>query len=155
MSLGWAPAWHRVQPWQARWRPCWMSLRRMPAQHRTHLQQWNSDFSGARTSHLDERHTISGTGQALPSRVKSSPPPSDASPPGPPEPGYSLSETPPLPDPGYLSTSLSEEANDRNNITKVGAPADADDTTVEADSTAMTVTEQDCGTSPWRLSRPG
>ena len=82
-----------------------------------------------------------------PQWVESSPPPSDASPPGP---GYSSSETPPLPDPGtgYSSTSLSEEANDGNNITEVGAPADVDDATVEADSTAMTVTEPDIGTSP-------
>ena len=45
-------------------------------------------------------------------RVESSPP-SDASLPGPPEPGYSSSETPPLPDPEYSSSSLLEEANDR------------------------------------------
>ena len=31
---------------------------------------------------------------------------------------------------------------------KVGAPADADDTTVETNKTEMTVTEPDCGASP-------
>ena len=82
-------------------------------------------------------------------RVESSPP-SDTSPPGPPEPSYSSSETPPLPDPEYSSSSLSEEANDRDNIAKVGAPTDADDTTVEADNTKMTVTEPDCGASPMK-----
>ena len=83
-----------------------------------------------------------------PQWVESSPPPSDASPPGPPEPGYSSSETPPLPDPGYSSTSMSEETNDGNNITEVDAPADTDDATIEADSTTMTVTEPDFGASP-------
>ena len=84
-----------------------------------------------------------------PQRVKSSPPPSDASPPGP---GYSSSETPSLPGPGtgYSSTSLSEEAGDRNNIAKVGAPTDVDDATVEANSTGMTVTELDVGASPMK-----
>ena len=80
-------------------------------------------------------------------RVESSPP-SDSSPLGPPEPGYSSSETPPLPDPEYSSSSLSEGANDGNNVTEVGAPANADDITVEADNSEMTVTEPDCGTSP-------
>ena len=81
-----------------------------------------------------------------PQRVESSPPPSDASPLGP---GYSSSEAPPLPGPGtgYSSTSLLEEAGDRNNIAKVGAPADVNDATVEADSTGMTVTEPDVGAS--------
>ena len=74
-------------------------------------------------------------------------PPSDSSPPGPPEPGYSSLETPPLPDPEYSSSSLSEGANDGNDVTEVGAPADADDTTVEANNTKMTVTEPDCGAS--------
>ena len=83
-----------------------------------------------------------------PQQVESLPPPSDALPPGPPEPGYSSSETPPLPDSGYSSTSMSEETNDGNNVAEVGAPSDADDATVEANSTAMTVTEPDFGTSP-------
>ena len=80
-----------------------------------------------------------------PQWVESSLPPSDALPPGP---GYSSSETPPLPDPGYLSTSLSEGANDGNNIAEVGSPADVNDATVEADSTTMTVTKPDIGASP-------
>ena len=78
-------------------------------------------------------------------------PPSDASLLRPPETGYSSLETPPLPDPEYLSSSLSEEANDGNNVTEVGAPADADDTTVEANNTEMTVTEPDCGGSPMEI----
>ena len=53
-----------------------------------------------------------------------------------------------MPDPEYSSSSLSEEANDGNDVTEVGAPANANDTTVEADNTEMTVTEPDRGASP-------
>ena len=82
-----------------------------------------------------------------PQWVESSLPPSDALPPGP---TYSSSETPPLPGPGtgYSLTSLSEEVADGNNIAEVGAPADVNDATIEADSTGMTVTEPDVGTFP-------
>ena len=82
-----------------------------------------------------------------PQWVKSLLPPSDALPP---VPSYSSSETPPLRGPGarYSSTSLSEETNDGNNIAEVSVPADVDDAAIEADSTAMTVTEPDVGTSP-------
>ena len=89
-----------------------------------------------------------------PQWVESSPPPSDASPPGP---TYSSSETPPLPDlgTGYSSTSLSEEVGEGNNATGEDAPTEVDEATIEADSTGMTVTEPDIGAPPWKLSKPG
>ena len=73
----------------------------------------------------DPEQTTSMRNVSLVEQAKHSPrveslPPSDVSPLGPPEPGYSSSETPPLPDPEYLSSSLSEEANDRNDITESG-----------------------------------
>ena len=79
-------------------------------------------------------------------RVESSLP-SDSSLPGPPEPGYSSSETPPLTQ-NIHQAACRRGANDGNDITEVGAPANADDTTIKADNTEMTVTELDCGTSP-------
>ena len=94
------------------------------------------------------RHTLSATqAEHSPQQAKSSPPPSDASSPGP---TYSSSETPPLPGPGtgYSSTSLSEEAGEGNNTAGEDTPAKVDDTTIEADSTGVTVTEPNNGASP-------
>ena len=83
----------------------------------------------------------------FPQWIKSSPLPSDASPPGP---TYSSLETPPLPGlgTGYSLTSLSEEAGEGNNTAREDAPTEVDDATIEADSTRMTVTEPNIGTSP-------